>query len=105
MDNHKEENKMLSKKLEQLEESVVMKSLCGLYLKKGEKGKLYNICIKYGISISYPGLFNDETHYYLWGLSKNGIGLITTVIMNYLSQNNGTIFQSLDELEDYLKGE
>ena len=96
---------MSIKRLEQYEASVVSKSLCGLFLKKGEKGKLYDICIKYGIPITYPCLFENDTHYYLWGVSKTGIGLIGTVIMNYLSQNNGTIFQSLDELEDYLKGE
>ena len=62
---------MSIKKLDDFEANVISKSLCGLYLKKGEKG----------------------------------IGLISTVIMNYLSVNNGTIFQSLDVLEDYLKGE
>ena len=96
---------MSIKKLEDFEANVVTKSLCGLYLKKGEKSKLYNLCIKYDIPIAYPSLFNDDTHYYLWGISKKGIGLITIVVMNYLSANNGIIFQSLDELEDYLKGE
>ena len=96
---------MSIKKLEDFESNVVSKSLCGLYLKKGEKSKLYNLCIKYGIPITYPSLFVDDTHYYLWGIRENSIGLIGTVIMNFLSESNGTIFQSLDELEDYLKGE
>lgn len=96
---------MSIKKLEDFESNVVSKSLCGLYLKKGEKSKLYNLCIKYGIPITYPSLFDDNTHYYLWGISKKGIGLISTVIMNYLSVNNGSIFYSLDNLEEYLKGE
>ena len=52
-----------------------------LVLKEGEKGRLYEICIKYGIPITYPSLFEDDTHYYLWGISKNGIGLIGTIIM------------------------
>ena len=91
-------------RLEEFEASKVAKRLCGLYLEKGEKGRLYEICIKYNIPITYPSLFSDDTHYYLWGISKKGIGLIGTIIMNYL-EDNGTIFQSLDELEEYLKGE
>ena len=94
---------MSIEKLRQYEASVVSKSLCGLVLKEGEKGKLYEICIKYGVPITYPSLFADNHHYYLWGLSKTGIGLVGTIIMNYLSQNNGIIFHSLDELEEYLK--
>lgn len=96
---------MSIERLERLEASVVSKSLCGLYLKKGEKSRLYDICIKYGIPITYPKLFADDTHYYLWGVRKTSIGLIGTVIMNSIEQNNGTIFHSLDELEEYLKGE
>jgi len=41
------------------------------------------MCIKYNIPISYLELFNNDNYYYLWGISKNGIGLIGTVIMNY----------------------
>ena len=96
---------MSIERLERLEASVVSKSLCGLYLKKGEKSRLYDICIKYGIPITYPKLFADDTHYYLWGVRKTSIGLIGTVIMNSIEQNNGIIFHSLDELEEYLKGE
>lgn len=96
---------MSIERLERLEASVVSKSLCGLYLKKGEKSRLYDICIKYGIPITYPKLFADDTHYCLWGVRKTSIGLIGTVIMNSIAQNNGTIFHSLDELEEYLKGE
>lgn len=96
---------MSIERLERHEASVVSKSLCGLYLKKGEKSRLYDICIKYGISITYPKLFADDTHYYLWGVRKTSIGLIGTVIMNLIEQNNGSIFHSLDELEEYLKGE
>lgn len=92
---------MSMKKFKELEGNV--KGLCGLFLKEGEKERLYKICIKYGIPISYPSLFIDNKHYYLWGISDKGIGLIGTIIMNYLSENNGTIFQSLDELEEYLK--
>lgn len=97
---------MSIKKLEQYEASVVAESICGLYFKKGEKQRLYEICIKYKVPITYPKLFVDETHYYLWGIKKDkSIGLLSTIIMNYLSENNGTIFQSLDELEKNLKGE
>lgn len=96
---------MSNERLERLEASVVSKTLCGLYLKKGEKSRLYDICIKYGIPITYPKLFADDTHYYLWGVRKTSIGLIGTVIMNSIEQNNGTILHSLDELEEYLKGE
>lgn len=39
------------------------------------------------------------------GIRKTGIGLIGTIIMNYLEENNGTIFNSLNELEEYLKEE
>ena len=93
---------MSLEKLKQYEASVVSKSLCGLYLKKGEKSKLYDICIKYKIPITYEELFSNDTHYYLWGITKTSIGLIGTVIMNYLEQNNGIVFHSLDELVEYL---
>ena len=94
---------MSMEKLEKYAADVQIKSLCGLYLEEGEKRKLYEICIKYNIPITYPTLFLDDTHYYLWGVRETGIGLIGTIIMNYLEANNGTIFQSLDELEEYLK--
>lgn len=94
---------MSVEKLEKFEASKVEKSLCGLVLHEGEKGRLYDICVKYNIPITYPDLFSDNTHYYLWGISKKGIGLVGTIIMNYLSYNNGTIFHTLDELEEYLK--
>ena len=90
-------------KLEELITKDVSKSLCGLFLKKGEKSKLYDICMKYNIPIRYPNLFIDDTHYYLWGIRENGIGLIGTIIMNHLSYSNGTIFCSLEELEENLK--
>ena len=93
-------------RLKQYEASTVAKRLCGLYLKEGEKKKLYDLCIKYGVPITYPRLFEDNNHYYLWGIKKGkSIGLISTIIMNCLSENNGTIFHSLEELENYLKGE
>jgi len=92
---------MVTKKLEELRKKKL--KLCGLYLKKGDKKRLYEICIKYGIPITYPSLFEDDTHYYLWGISKTGVGLVGTIIMNYLSENNGSIFQSLEEVEEYLK--
>lgn len=94
---------MSVEKLERFEASKVEKSLCGLVLHEGEKGRLYDICVKYNIPITYPDLFSDNTHYYLWGISKKGIGLVGTIIMNYLSYSNGTIFHTLYELEEYLK--
>lgn len=96
---------MSVERLEKFEASKVAKSLCGLVLHEKEKGRLYDICVKYNIPITYPGLFSDDTHYYLWGIRKTGIGLIETIIMNHLEENNGTIFHSLDELEENLKGE
>ena len=89
--------------IENYEASVVAKSLYGLLLKEGEKGKLYEICNKYSIPITYPSLFNDDTHYYFWGIRKCGIGLVGVFILKYLSEN-GTVFYSLNELEEYLKG-
>lgn len=94
---------MLNEKLKNYEATVVAKSLWGLVLKKGEKGRLYEICIEYGFSIKYPDLFSDDTHYNLWGIRDNSIGLIGTVIMNYIEENKGVIFYSLDELEAYLR--
>ena len=94
---------MLGKRLKQCDATIVSKSLCGLVLKEGEKGRLYEIWIKYGIPITYPSLFEDDAHYYLWGISKNGIGLIETIIMNFLSNNNGKIFNSLNDFEEYLE--
>ena len=96
---------MSVERLEKFETSKVTKLLCGLVLHEGEKGRLYDICVKYNIPITYPDLFSDDTHYYLWGIRKTGIGLIGTIIINYLEENNGTIFNSLKELEEYLKGE
>lgn len=95
---------MSTTKFEELSKKKLEDELCGLVLKEGEKKRLYEICIKYGVPIKYPNLFIDDTHYYLWGISKNGIGLVGTVIMHYLNENNGKIFNSLDELEEYLKG-
>lgn len=95
---------MSTKRLEELANKKLEEELCGLVLGKGEKNRLHNICIKYGIPITYPRLFEDDTHYYLWGIRKSGIGLVSTVIMHYLKENNGKIFDSLDELEEYLKG-
>ena len=89
--------------LKKFEAYKVYKSLCGLYLKKGEKDKLYEICIKYNIAITYPSLFENDAHYYLWCISENGIGLCGTIIMNYLCENNGIIIKSLEKLEKYLK--
>ncbi len=83
-----------------------LEGLCGLFLKEGEKPRLYEICIKYNVPITYPRLFADDNHYYLWGIKKGkSIGLISTVIMNYLSENNGIILHTLEELEKYLKVE
>lgn len=96
---------MSIEKFKVLVERDITKSLCGVVLKKGEKRRLYEICIKYSISITYPNLFEDSIDYYLWGISKTGVGLIGTNIMNYLEDNNGKTFRNLDELEEYLKGE
>ena len=95
---------MYTTKFEELSKKKLEDELCGLVLKEGEKSRLYDICIKYGIPITYPRLFEDDTHYYLWGIRKSGISLVSTVIMHYLKENNGKIFDSLDELEEYLKG-
>ena len=95
---------MSTTKLRELSKKKLEDELCGLVLKEGEKRRLYEICIKYEVPIIYPNLFSNDTHYYLWGISKNGIGLIGTIIMHYLNENNGKIFNSLDELEEYLKG-
>lgn len=93
---------MAMKKLEENSKKTIEK-LCGLVLGKGEKRKLYELCIKYHIPISYPDLFMDNNDYYLWGISKDGVGLVGTIIMHHLKENNGKIFNSLDELEEYLK--
>ena len=79
-----------------------LEKLCGLFLKQGEKQRLYEVCINHGIHIRYSDLFNNDNHYYFWGIRKEGVGLISTIIMNYLNDNDGTIFHSLDELEEYL---
>ena len=39
--------------LKEFEAYKAYKSLCGLYLKKGEKDKLHEICIKYNITIYF----------------------------------------------------
>lgn len=79
-----------------------LENLCGLFLKQGEKQRLYEICINHSIPIKYPDLFDNDNNYYFWGIRKEGIGLISIVIMNYLNDNYGTVFHSLDELEEYL---
>lgn len=95
---------MSTKKFEELSKKKPEEEIKGLVLKKGEKKILLDICIKYGVTITYPSLFTDDNHYPLWGISKNGIGLVGTIIMNHLEQNEGTIFHTLDEFEEYLKG-
>lgn len=91
---HKEEKKMLRKET---------KNSKGLIIQKGEKLKLYKLCKKYNITILYEELFEDNNDYYMWGINDNGIALIGTVLLNYLSSNNQIIFKSLDEFESYLK--
>ena len=93
---------MAMKKLEENSKKRIEK-LCALVLGKGEKRKLYELCIKYGIPIIYPDLFMDNNDYYLWEISNDGIGLVGTIIMHHLKQNNGKIFHSLNELEEYLR--
>ena len=44
---------MQLKRLEELNVKNQTKTLIGLYLRKGEKEKLYNLCIKYNIPITY----------------------------------------------------
>ena len=70
-----------------------LENLCGLFLKQGEKQRLYEICINYSIPIKYPDLFNNDNHYYFCGIRKEGVGLISVVIMNYLKDNGGTVFK------------
>lgn len=41
-----------------------LENLCGLFLSKGEKERVYNLCVKYNIPITYPRLFTDDNHYY-----------------------------------------
>lgn len=80
-----------------------LENLCGLFLRKGEKEKLQELCVKFNIPIKYPKLFIDDKHYYFWGIRKTGVGLVSIVIMNYLKDNNGVVFNSVSELENYLK--
>lgn len=70
----------------------------------GEENDLFEVCIKYGIPITYPQLFNkDEPHHYMWVFNKNGIGLIGTIIMLNLSKNKGKIFHGINEVKEFFK--
>lgn len=81
----------------------VLNELCGLVIGSNQKQQLKELCIRYNILLTYPELFDDEDEYCLWGISKNGVGLIGTVIMRHLCKSNKTIFHGLDELEQALQ--
>ena len=49
--------------------------LIGLVLNDGEKSRIKELCLKYGIPITFPTLFDDNINYHLWAFNKGGIGL------------------------------
>ena len=75
------------------------KGLIGLVLEPRAKGRLLDLCIHYHIPITYPKLFKSKKHYFLWGLSKDGIGLIGTLAISKLP----IVLHGVDELESYLE--
>lgn len=45
----------------------------GLVLNEGERDDLLRLCIKEGVPITFPELFEGK-HRYLWAFDINGIG-------------------------------
>ena len=81
-----------------------LNKLCGLVLHDiKDKNELFKLCLKYKIPITYPEVFIDDKIYYLWGISKDGVGLIGTIIMNCLEKSGDTIFTSINDLKEYLE--
>ncbi len=72
--------------------------LIGLVIEAGEKNKLRDICLKYGIPVAFPEVFEDGKFHPMWGLSEDGIGLLGTEVMRRLPK----VLHGVDELIEYL---
>lgn len=64
---------------------------------KEDRNRLYNFCLNNNIPILYPKLFKEKKIYHLWGLSKTGVGLVSTIIARHTKTNH--IVHSIDELK------
>lgn len=63
---------------------------------KKERDELKDLCIKSNIPLTYPNLFNEKRVHSLWGINKNGIGLVGTVIARHTPKDH--IVYSTNEL-------
>lgn len=64
---------------------------------KEDRNRLYDFCLNNNIPILYPKLFKEKKIYHLWGLSKTGVGLVSTIIARNTKTNH--IVHSIDELK------
>lgn len=64
---------------------------------KEERDELKALCVKHNIPLLYPELFEEEEIHHLWGISKNGVALVSTMIARHTPKEN--IFHSVKELE------
>ena len=74
----------------------------GLVLNEGENGDLLKLCIKEGIPITYPELFEGKQQY-LWALNIDGIGGAGTHVMRVFSSSGVRIIHGVKELEEFFK--
>lgn len=78
----------------------------GLVLYEGERGKLLELCMKEGIEITFPELFDESKPMkYLWGFSVNGIGGLGTHVMRAFKKDGVKIIHGVDALTEFFTTE
>lgn len=78
----------------------------GLVLYEGERTKLLELCVKEGIEITFPDLFDEsQPMKYLWGFSINGIGGIGTHVMRAYTKDGVKIIYGVKSLKKFFKSE
>ena len=75
----------------------------GLILEPGEKEEAKRLCLRYGIPLLYPILFEDGKDHHLWGFDKNGIGLMGASVFYRFAASGGGIIRGNQELEALLR--
>ena len=78
----------------------------GLVLKDGERGKLHELCVKEGIPILFPEMF-EEKHpmKYLWAFNIKGIAGASTILMLHFTIDGIRIIHGVKELEEFFSTE
>ena len=80
--------------------------LFGLLLGDGEREKLHELCVREGIPITFPELFDkDAPMKYMWSFNINGIGGAGTIVMRHLKADGIPIIHGVKELEEFFSSE